>query len=239
MREVDAAAVADWFAERPGKLMHAHITQTGIGRCRVDRWPGPSTVLAELPGNIAARGEPRPVPDLVGFVQAAPEWLPALREVDPGTAVWDRVVAVLPDAVDVPAPAHPVRRLGPDDAAALAGLDPSIGWVCGTWGGPAGVAASGMAWAAFDDDRPVSVACSFFVGSAQEDIGVVTDPHHRGRGLSTACAAALVGEIRSRGRRPTWTTSPDNAASLAIAARLGFTRVREDVLYAVHTPIPT
>ncbi|MFC5994694.1 GNAT family N-acetyltransferase [Pseudonocardia hispaniensis] len=241
MKERDAVAVADWFApESPGGLVHAHIVQTGIGRCRVDRWPGPSTVLAELPGgNVAARGEPRVVADLAGFVQAEPEWLPVLREVDPDTAVWPRLVAVLPDPVDLPAPAHAVRRLGPDDADALARLDASIGWVWGTWGGPAGLAASGTAWAAFDGPRLVSLACSFFLGRDYEDIGVVTDPHHRGHGLASACATALVGEIRARGRRPTWTTSPDNAASLSISARLGFVRVREDALYAVHTPIPS
>lgn len=84
----------------------------------------------------------------------------------------------------------------------------------------------------------VSVACSFYVGTEHEDIGVVTAPAFRGRGLSTACAAALATEIRARGRQPSWSTSPDNLASRAVAARLGFVHAREDVLYAVHTPIP-
>ena len=51
-------------------------------------------------------------------------------------------------------------------------------------------------------------------------------------------AAAVVADVRSRGRTPTWTTSPDNRASLAVAARLGFVQEREDVLYAVRTTIP-
>lgn len=125
------------------------------------------------------------------------------------------------------------------DAAALAGLHPSIGWLHLTWGGPAGLAASGRAWAAFDGADVVSVAATFFVGARHEEIGVVTDPAHRGRGLSTACTAALVRDIRARGRRPSWTTSPDNTASLGVAARLGFAHVRDDVLYAVRTEIPT
>ena len=35
------------------------------------------------------------------------------------------------------------------------------------------------------------------------------------------------------------TTSPDNEASLAVAAHLGFVHERDDVLYAVRTPVPT
>jgi predicted GNAT family acetyltransferase len=84
----------------------------------------------------------------------------------------------------------------------------------------------------------VSVACVFFLGRRYADIAVVTEPASRGRGFSTACAAAVAGQIRADGRRPTWTTSPDNAASLGVAARLGFVHARDDVLYAVRTPIP-
>ncbi|WP_448623657.1 GNAT family N-acetyltransferase [Geodermatophilus sp. URMC 64] len=240
MREVDAADVAGFFApERPGPLIAQHIVTSGVGRCRADRWPRPRTVLAELPGgNVALRGEPAVIDGLAALVEAPPEWLPALRAVDPGTTVWPRVVAVLPDGADVPAPRHPVRRLVPGDAAALERLDPSIAWIGETWGGPAGLAASGYGWAAFDGDRAVSVACSFFVGRRFEDIGVVTARDVRGRGLSTACAAAVVADIRARGHRPTWTTSPDNAASRAVAAHLGFVHERDDVLYAVRTAIP-
>jgi predicted GNAT family acetyltransferase len=131
-----------------------------------------------------------------------------------------------------------VRRLGPGNAAALERLDPSLAWISETWNGPAGLAASGLAWAAFEDDVPVSVACVFFVGARHEDIGVVTSPAHRGRGLSTACAASVAADIRGRGKTPTWATSPDNLGSRAVAARLGFVHVRDDVLYAVRTPIP-
>ena len=67
---------------------------------------------------------------------------------------------------------------------------------------------------------------------------MVTEASHRGRGLATACAAALVADIRHRGRQPSWTTSPDNVGSLGVARRLGFRHVRDDVLYAVGVPIP-
>lgn len=238
MQVVPAAAVAEWFPEEPGPIVHAHIATTGVGRCRVDRWPNPRTVIAELPDNVLCRGEPLPVPDLAGFVQAPPDWLPALRQVDPNTAVWPRVIFELADEVEIPQPRHAVRRLGPDDTAALERLDTSISWIWKSWGGPAGLAASETAWAAIEDGRIVSVACPFFIGARYEDIGVVTDPRYRRRGFSTSCAAAVVRDIRARGRRPTWTTSPDNAGSLAVATKLGFRRVRDDVLYAVRITIP-
>jgi GNAT superfamily N-acetyltransferase len=239
--EVAAADVDGFFLpERPGPLLRQHIAATGVGRCRADRWPDPRTVVAELPGdNVAVRGEPRVIEDLRGLVEAPPEWLPALREVDPGTAAWERVIAALPGTATVPAPRTGVRRLGPGDAPALAALDPSIAWIWETWDEAARLAASGCAWAAFADGVPVSVACSFFVGRQHEDIGVVTDAAFRGRGLSVACAAGLIADIRGRGRIPTWSTSPDNAASRAVAAHLGFRHVRDDVLHAVGVPIPS
>jgi predicted GNAT family acetyltransferase len=95
-----------------------------------------------------------------------------------------------------------------------------------------------MAWGAFVGERLVSVACIFFVGRQFEELGVVTEAEHRGRGLSLACAHGVCEEIRARGRRPSWTTSPDNAASKAVAERLGFSFRRRDVLYVAGIPIP-
>ena len=238
MQVVSASAVAAMFEpERPGPLIHSHIVATGVGRCRADSAADPRTALAELPGgNVACRGRPAVVSELRGFVEASPQWLPALRAVA-DVAVWERIMSVLPEAAD-PRPARVVCRLGPADVAGLNGLDPSLAWISETWGGHAGMAGAGRAWGAIVDGRLVSVAVAFLIGRAYEDIGVVTEPDYRGRGLSTACAAAVAADIRARGRQPTWTTSPDNAASRGVAARLGFVPVRDDVLYAVGVPIP-
>ena len=241
MHDVPAAAVAALFApERPGPAIHPHIAATGVGRCRADRVGDPRTAVAELPGgNVACRGVPVAVAGLRGLVEAPREWVPALEDVAE-VGVWDRIVAALPDTADpaVGRPVLPVRRLVPADLPGLEALDPSIAWISETWGGHAGLAASGTAWAAFDGDRPVARACAFYVGRRHEDVGVVTDVAYRKRGLSTACAAAVVADIRARRRRPSWTTSPDNAGSRAVAARLGFVHERDDVLYAVGVPIP-
>ena len=230
--------------ERPGPLVYQHIARTGHGRVRVDRWPDPRVVIAELPGNLAFRGDPQHLaPEhldgLAGFVEAPPDWLPALRAADPGVGVWDRLIAVLPAEAAVAPPAPDVRLLAPGDAPAFADLDPGDAWIAETWGGVTGLLQAGVARGVLVDGRVAALAVPFYVGGTHEDIGVVTAAAHRRRGLSTACAAALVADIRARGRVPTWTTSPDNTGSLAVAARLGFVQQRTDVLYALRTPIPT
>ena len=162
-----------------------------------------------------------------------------LRRIDPDVAMWSRVVAVLPAAGSAQ-PADPrVRRLTASDTEAVGQLHTKISWISDTWGGTAGLAASGMAWAAFDAGTPVAVAVPFFVGELSEDIGVVTQPEHRRQGLARSCAAAVVTDIRRRRHTPTWTTSPDNIGSLTVAERLGFMPERNGVLWAVRTPILT
>ncbi|MEJ3657623.1 GNAT family N-acetyltransferase [Actinomycetes bacterium KLBMP 9759] len=230
-----------WFLpERPGPMMFEHAVRTGVGRCLVDRLDDPRSVVVELPGgNYQLRGAPTQLDGPVaGFVEAPPEWLPVLRDVAPDATAWARIISVLPDDVDPPAPRPEVRRLLASDAAGLAALDEDVSWIHETWDGAEGLARSELGWAAFVDGRPVSVAVPFYVGAGFEDIGVVTDAAHRGAGLSTACAAAVVADIRSRGKRPSWSTSHTNSASRAVAAKLGFVKEREDVLYAVGIPIP-
>ncbi|MDQ3655635.1 MAG: GNAT family N-acetyltransferase, partial [Chloroflexota bacterium] len=57
------------------------------------------------------------------------------------------------------------------------------------------------------------------------DIGVATLDRWRRQGLATAAAAQVAGAIQRDGRIPVWSCGGHNAASLAIAARLGFREV--------------
>jgi hypothetical protein len=67
MRTVRADALPrlrQWFTpEQPGPMIFEHVARTGHGRCRVDRWPDPRVVLAELPGHYALRGDPSHLDD--------------------------------------------------------------------------------------------------------------------------------------------------------------------------------
>ena len=240
------ATLRDWFLpDRPGPLVGLHVLQTGHGACFVDRWPGPRVALVETGGNLALVGDPGVLtpgelrPRLVGFVDAPAGFEPLLRATVPSLVVWPRVILELPGDPRPVAPAEAViRPLHPADAGQLAGLSREVAWIAATWSGPAGLAASGHAWGAFRSGRLAAVACSFFVGVHYEDIGVVTEPAERGRGLSARAHAGAVPGDPGRGRRPSWSTSPDNAASLRVAEKLGFLVQRRDRLLVVGQPVP-
>ena len=240
----DHESLRQWFSpERPGPVIWAHVLHTGYGSCAVDRWPDPRAVLAEIGGNYSLRGDPDRVgglaDTLAGFVEAPPEWLLALRRIDPGLHSWDRVIFELAGRPAPPPRVEAeVRRLTGGDTGAVAGLSEDIGWIGETWGDGAGLAAGGLGWGAFVDGRLASVAVPFYLGERYEDIGVVTEPEHRGRGLSPACAAAVIADALARGHRAAWSTSTDNVASIRVAERLGFRLARRDVLYLVRTPVP-
>ena len=111
-------------------------------------------------------------------------------------------------------------------------------WIYKTWVTPANLAISGYAWGAFAGDRLISVACTFFLADEYEEIGVVTEPEFRGLGLNAACTGSLCADIQRRGHIPSWTTSPDNNPSKRVAEKVGFTFVRNDVLYVVGIDVP-
>jgi hypothetical protein len=240
------ATLKHWFLpERPGPLIGAHLIQTGHGVCRVDRWPAPRVVLVETAGNYTLLGEAPAVtpadlqPHIEGFVDTSEAFAPLLRAAFPEVQTWPRVAFVQHNAPGpVTAGDVALRRLEPFDTPNLEGFDPDSAWISNTWGGSAGLAGSGCGWGAFVAGRLVSIACTFFLGETYEDIGVVTEPAFRGSGLSVACAGALCRDIRARGHQPTWTTSPDNTASLRVAEKLGFVVHRQHQLYVVGIPIP-
>jgi predicted GNAT family acetyltransferase len=222
-----------------------HLFQTGNGACFVDSWPNPATLLVSVADNYALLGQPelfRPV-DLqnyiAGFVDAPAPFVPQLEQIFVAVQVWPRIVLTLSSEPQYTLRQNfQVRRLAAGDAHYLWGLSTESFWIAKTWGGPAGLAASGYAWGAFAGERVVSVACTFFVGDKYEEIGVVTEPGFRGLGLSGVCAGKLCQDIRRRGRWPSWSTSPDNTPSLRVAQKLGFSKVRRDQLYVIDAAIP-
>jgi hypothetical protein len=240
-------------AERPGPLVAPHVLETGQGACFVDRWPEPRVILAEVADNFSLVGDPssltaQAVAERVsGFVDAPPDFVPLLREALPDLQVWDRVIFELarePDwePIEGVAPGTrdgvAVRRLEAHDDWRIFGLGSDVGWIAKTHGGAASLAGSGLAWGAFVEGRLASVATPFYVGSDYEDVGVVTEAAFRGLGLSPACTCGVVRDVLARGRRVSWSTSPDNLASLTVAHRLGFREQRRDLLYVAGEALP-
>ncbi len=240
------AALRDWFVpDRPSYMIGMHIIRTGKGAGFVDRWPNPRAILADVAGNYSLAGDPEVLQPndlegrITGFVDAPDRFVPLLKETFPGFTVWDRVIFELRASPRLSRPqGYQVRRLVATDTPHLRGLSPELSWIWQTWIDPSGLASSGYAWGVFARDRLVSVACSFFLGDRYEDIGVVTEPAFRRLGLSAACAGALCQDIQDRGYQPSWSTSPDNTASLRVAEKLGFSILRRDRLYAIGVSIP-
>jgi hypothetical protein len=236
----------NWFLpDRPGPLMGLHVIHTGHGHCWADRWPDPRALLVETAGNYSLAGDPAVLTPahlqalVSGFVEVPEPFVPLLQVTFPDALRWDRVILELPGPPNFSLPeGYLIRQLGSADSSYLAELSPEANWIGKTWGRPVGLAASGLAWGAFAGKQLVSVACPFFVGERYEDLGVVTEPEYRGLGFSQACAGAVCKDILDRGRRPSWSTSPDNLASLRVAEKLGFSLQRYDCLYVVGIDIP-
>lgn len=236
--------LSEWFApERPGPLVGMHLINTGHGACWVDRWPEPRAVLASSADNYIFAGEVAafPVAELRsrvrGYVEAPESFVPLLALSSVHCKPWPRVIFECRRKITPPT-SNAVRRLTLADAHHLWGLHSENAWITKTWGGPRELAASGYAFGAFINEQLVALACTFYLGAQYEDIGVITEREFRGRGLSTACAAALCADIIAREHIPSWSTSTDNLASIRVAEKLGFTLHRHDVLYLVDILLP-
>ena len=78
------------------------------------------------------------------------------------------------------------------------------------------------------EGRMVSLCCSVRITLAVHEAGVETHPAFRGRGFAPQVVAAWAGAVRQAGACPVYSTSWENTASQAVAARLGLTRFGMD-----------
>lgn len=251
MRQLDPA---HWPAlrryllpDRPGPLVGLHMLATGIGEWWVDRFPSPRVSMMFMGGNLAFFGQPeaidaRHLGDLIErqlrtwdrvFIEASGNFDKQVTKAVGPLQVWPRVILQLdgaPAQVTEASPGTVVRRIETADADRVTSLSEDIQWIGDTFGGARGLARSALAWGAFVDGQLVSVAVPAFIGDTFEDIGVATEEKFRGRGLSPACTAKVIEDLRHRGRRGSWSTTPTNAASLRVAHKLGYRKQRDDFL---------
>ncbi|MFH8348993.1 GNAT family N-acetyltransferase [Streptomyces sp. NPDC018045] len=241
-------AVADslrarWFpAGRPGLgALPEHAALTGHGSWWTDHPHHGRGAVAACGGHAILAGDPRAMSarllaPLDGHYVVAPDrFLPVLGATFARIVPWERMIWVHhhPAPAVRPAPGVTVRRLTPADTPAVVGLGPAMAWISTSWGGPAGLAASGRCWGAVRNSRLLALAAPLFTGSRYEDIAVTTVPAERGRGLAHACVRALCAQITADGRTPSWTCSRDHHPSRRLAAKCGFRPVHHYVHYAV------
>ncbi|MFE2586621.1 GNAT family N-acetyltransferase [Streptomyces sp. NPDC059378] len=223
-----------------------HVQATGIGRWWADRPVQPRTVAVSCAGHVVLRGSPEDLtPDLLAplaghRIEAPARFRPLLDAAFERLTPWERMVWTLqapPQSASVPH-AVTVRRLNPADTAAVHALGTDTSWLSASWGGPAGLAASGHAWAAVGrTGRILAVACTYFRGTGYEDVAVYTVPDRRRHHLALACVTSLCADITSRGHTPGWNCSVHNRASRLLAWTAGFRLVREYVHYAAGSPV--
>jgi hypothetical protein len=80
-------------------------------------------------------------------------------------------------------------------------------------------------WAVRVDGVPASFAYAPWRSEAWFDVSVDTLQRFRQLGLGTVVASAMIRGERELGREPVWGSDEANAASMRLAARLGFVRV--------------
>ncbi|MGW2027084.1 GNAT family N-acetyltransferase [Streptomyces decoyicus] len=235
-----------WFtAGAPGTAALAeHVRAGGTGRWWADRAADPRALAVTCADHVLLRGDPAALaPDALAVfgahhVQAPARFLPALGSAFDLVVPWERMLYLHREPV--PAPRTPdgvtVRRLAPGDAPALAALPPDAAWVHASWGGAAGLAASGLGWAAVRTDEVLAVACTYFHGTRYEDLACFTVPGHRRQHLALACVTALCRDIAARGHTPSWTCSRDNRPSRLLAWTAGFRLEDEYVHHLTGKP---
>lgn len=233
--------VIHWFLpEQPGRLTGIHILKTGNGALFADKWPAPEAILAETAGSYVLLGNPEALAQedlrlrIRGSVSAGDEFVPLLKANFPNLRIVEKAVYVLQKApsLQVSNMDHVrICQLHCDDTHHLWGLSPSSSWITRTWSGPVGLADSSQAFGVFINDQLASVSCTYYVGQTYQDVAVTTERNFQGKGLCTACAAALCREILTKGFLPIWNTALDNPASIRVAEKLGFELVKKYPLY--------
>lgn len=86
--------------------------------------------------------------------------------------------------------------------------------------------AHGIGFCLAAGDAIVSEAYAAFWGGDRTEIAVITHPDHRGRGYASAVCAHLIAACEGVGLQPYWSCDAANAASLRVAAKLGFSDPR-------------
>ncbi|MGH2994207.1 MAG: GNAT family N-acetyltransferase [Solirubrobacterales bacterium] len=88
------------------------------------------------------------------------------------------------------------------------------------------------------EGRVVSICQAIAVTETLWDVAIDTLEGHRRRGHAAACFETLAAHMATTGRQPVWAADDDNAASLRLAAKLGFRPV-ERLTVLMPIPAPT
>lgn len=114
----------------------------------------------------------------------------------------------------------PVRRVAGSEADAIERLRSAV--APDEWSEGGFVPLPDATWGSFDGAELVALGNMTAWNAARSDVGLVTHPAHRGRGLAAAVASTMIGETLERTTVVRYRALVTNMASLRVAERLGF-----------------
>lgn len=117
-------------------------------------------------------------------------------------------------------PDVPVRRVGGTEADAIERLRSAV--APDEWSEGGFVPLPDATWGSFDGSELVALGNMTDWNGVRSDVGLVTHPAHRGRGLAVAVGSTMVGGTLERTTVVRYRALVTNAASLRVARRLGF-----------------
>jgi RimJ/RimL family protein N-acetyltransferase len=90
---------------------------------------------------------------------------------------------------------------------------------------------TGLGFCLLKGGEIVSWCLSVYASGAQIELGLATDPDHRGRGYATLTAAACLEYCTGNGLEPHWHCWEDNLPSIRVAEKVGFERPVHYLVY--------
>lgn len=170
----------------------------------------------------------REVPHATLLIQEV--MLPAARYHLPSWAAEPATVYTLPPdcARQWPLPQWPTAPVSPEQIDALAHIPYTLRDLL------LDAAAHGPVWCASQDGQPQAFAYAAQSTESWFDVAVTTVEAARNRGLGRAAAMGLIVDRMLHGLRPVWGAARGDAASNALARRLGFEPV--DLVWLLTQP---
>jgi GNAT superfamily N-acetyltransferase len=98
-------------------------------------------------------------------------------------------------------------------------------------GSPDNFLKHGIGLCMLHDKEIITEAYASSLGKVRAEIGAITREAHRGQGYAPIASAHLIALVEERGFEPYWSCDADNNASVRVAQKLGFQKVRYYKIY--------
>lgn len=115
----------------------------------------------------------------------------------------------------------------------LANLGDALGWVRSFWPSVGRFVREGVGYCVLDGTAVASWCLSVYAAGDALELGVATAVSHRGQGLATVAAAAVLEHCLSQQIIPHWHCDLVNRPSVRVAEKLGFVPAHDYEIYRV------